>query len=117
MVTGWHDVFPMAIDQTVYPDERQPPCELATLAAQADYVQRICAAFDFGIVPERADWKRFREWTAIFIAFPLPHSPAYHTFRAWYGWEPVPRGRCGLVPPWRVQDMCEGRTDPCEDRV
>lgn len=107
----------MSLDQAVYPEERQPPVELSTPEAKADYVQRICAAFDFGIVPDRADWERFREWKAIFDAFPLAHSPAYHTFRSWYGWGPVARGPCGLVPPWRVQDLREGRTDPCEDRV
>lgn len=107
----------MMLDQTVFPDELQPPTALVTPAAQAEYVHRICEAFDFGVLPDRADWERFRGWKAIFDAFPLPHSPAYHAFRSRYGWEPVACGRCGLVPPWRVQDMREGRTDSCEDRV
>lgn len=69
------------------------------------------SAFDFGIFPEREDWDRFPSWQEIFDAYPLPDSPAYHTFRARFGWPPVARGTCGLPPPWRVQDLREGRPD------
>ena len=105
------------LDQSVYPDEARPPVALPTPEAKADYLHRICAAFDFGVFPERADWRRFAEWRAIFDAYPLPDSPAYHVFRAWYGWEPVPRGWSGVEARWRIQDRREGREDPCEHSV
>ncbi len=105
------------LDHTVYPEMPCPPDDLPTLHAKADYVQRICAAFDFGVFPERSDWDRFSGWKAVFDASPLPDSPAYHVFRAWYGWEPVPAGVCGLEAPWRIQDRREGRDDPCEHTV
>lgn len=114
-MTGRHAIMPL--DHSVYPELACPPDVLPTPEAKADYVHRICAAFDFGIFPEREDWDRFASWREIFDAYPLPDSPAYHTFRARFGWPPVARGTCGLVPPWQVQDRREGRTDPCEDTV
>lgn len=107
----------MPLDHSVYPEVSPPPAELRSPAEQADYLQRICAAFDFGVFPEPEDWERFAGWRAIFDEFPLPCSPAYHTFRACFGWPPVLRGTCGLTPPWRTQDLREGRLDPCEDAV
>jgi hypothetical protein len=105
------------LDHSVFPDVARPPDDLITPEDKADYLQRVCAAFDFGIFPERADWQRFAEWKPVFDAFPLIDSPAYHVFRARYGWDAVPRGRCGLEPIWRIQDRREGRGDPCEDFV
>lgn len=107
----------MHLDHTVYPELQHPPEHLATPEAKADYVHRVCSAFDFGVAPERSDWDLFRGWKAIFDDYPLPHSPAYHTFRARFGWPAVARGVSGLVPPWKTQDLREGRTDPCERAV
>lgn len=107
----------MKLDHSVYPDVETPPRALAAIEDQADYVQRICSAFDFGIFPERDDWHLFASWRDVFDRFPLPHSPAYHTFRAYYGWPPVARGSHGLTPGWRVADMLEERDDPCQDFV
>jgi len=105
------------LDHSVYPDVASPPTELPTLEDKADYMERICGAFDFGIFPERDDWTLFEGWKDVFDRFPLPHSPAYHTFRARYHWQPVSRGTHGLVPDWKAQDLREGRTDPCEEMV
>jgi len=105
------------LDHSVYPDLGAPPDFLTTPEEKADYLHRVCAAFDFGIFPDRDDWSRFATWRPIFDAYPLPDSPAYHTFRARFGWPSVARGTCGLVPPWRVQDLREGRADPCEGSV
>lgn len=107
----------MSLDHSVYPEMSRPPDALRTVAEKADYLHRVCAACDFGIFPERADWDRFAAWRDVFNAHPLPDSPAYHAFRTRYGWPPVPRGKCALVPPWRLQDLREGRTDPCEHAV
>jgi hypothetical protein len=107
----------MTLDHSAYPDVENPPDELPTLEDKADYVQRICSAFDFGIFPERGDWLRFAEWKEVFDRFPLPHSPAYHTFRSSYGWPGVSRGSHGLTPGWKIADTREGRDDPCENTV
>lgn len=107
----------MRLDHSVYPDERRPPDDLPTPEARADYLHRVCAAFDFGVFPERGDWIRFAGWRDIFDAHPLPDSPAYHAFRSTFGWPAMPRGTCGLTPPWKLQDLREGRVDPCEGMV
>ena len=105
------------LDTSVYPDMDRPPEELRTCEEKADYLQRICAAFDFGVFPEREDWRRLSQWRDIFDRFPLPHSPAYHTFRARFGWPDGPVGVHGLVPGWKIADLREGREDPCEGIV
>jgi hypothetical protein len=105
------------LDHSVYPDLADPPDDLPTPEDKADYVHRICSAFDFGTFPERDDWRLFAGWRDIFDRFPLPHSPAYHTFRARYGWPEAPRAAHGLVPDWKIADLREGREDPCEHMV
>ncbi len=107
----------MNLDHSVYPDISPPPVDLPTPEDKADYVLRICGAFDFGIFPERDDWLLFAGWKEIFDRFPLPYSPGYHTFRSRYGWEPAARESHGLSPGWKAQDMREGRIDPCEEMV
>ena len=107
----------MNLDHSVYPDLAEPPTVLDTIEDRADYVQRICGAFDFGIFPERDDWELFSGWKDVFDRFPLPHSPGYHTFRSRYRWEPAERGTHGLVPDWKAADMREGREDLCENVV
>lgn len=107
----------MIIDGTVYPDLESPPDDLPTPEDKADYVHRICAAFDFGVFPEDSDWEMFREWKDVFDRFPFPSSPAWHTFRWDAGWAPLPMGPCFYEPPWVRADAREGRTDPCEHMV
>lgn len=107
----------MIIDHSVYPDVNPPPQDLRTLEDKMDYLHRICGAFDFGIFPEEADWQTFSGWKEVFDRFPLADSPAYHTFRHWYCWEPVtPEKRLG-TPAWKISDLREGRSDPCEDLI
>lgn len=53
------------LDASVYPDMDVPPEELRSDEEKADYLQRICSAFDFGIFPEREDWQRLSEWRDI----------------------------------------------------
>ena len=106
----------MIIDRSVYPDV-EPPATLQSLANRAEYMHRICAAFDFGVFPEETDWVTFAGWQDVFDRFPLPDSPGYHAFRHWYGWEPVPVERRLGIPAWKVADLHEGRSDPCEDLV
>ena len=106
----------MIIDRSVYPDV-EPPATLQSLADRADYMQRICAAFDFGVFPEETDWVTFAGWRDVFDCFPLPDSPGYHAFRHWYGWDPVRVERRLGIPAWKVADLHEGRSDSCEEMV
>lgn len=102
----------MHIDHSVYPDFDTPPDELRRAGDRADYVQRICAAWDFGIVPELATFRMFRGWRDIFDRYPLPHSPAYHAFRDWFGWPAAEKGSLLETQAERL-DRREGRDDPC----
>ena len=110
----------MYIDHSVYPDLDEPPESLSTPEAQADYVQRICAAWDFYIHPEPETFELFSRWKDVFDHFPLLASPAYHAFRAWFGWPPLPTPS-DLPPPtpyYLHLDRLEERpADPCEDLI
>lgn len=106
----------MEIDATVYPDA-EPPSDLATMAEKADYLHRICGAFDFGVPPDAPTLRLLAGWKAVFDRFPFPHSPAYHALRAWYGWEPVERAAYFGEPGYRKLDAAEGREDGFEGRV
>jgi len=110
----------MYIDHSVYPDVDDPPDRLETDYDRADYIQRICAAWDFHILPEPQTFELFAGWKDIFDRFPLAISPAYHAFRAWFGWEPVavPSGLTGPMPYYVRLDRLEGRPpDPCENMI
>ncbi len=58
------------IDLTVYPD-REPPTDFADDGERADYVMRVCGAWDFGVPPDSATIALFADWRAIFDAYPL----------------------------------------------
>lgn len=103
------------IDHSVYPDCDSPPQEFRSIEERADYLHRICAAWDFGIVPERSAFAQFAEWKEVFDNFPLPHSPAYHTFRRWFNWPALP-GSC-MEADYERFDAIEGRKDPCAHLV
>jgi hypothetical protein len=103
----------MYIDRSLYPEE-SPPESLDTLEARADYVARVCAAWDFGIVPEPETLSLLAEWRDVLDLYPLPSSVAYHTLRALYRWPPVP---AGWIPPRQSAADPEDRIDPCADMV
>ncbi|MGH9632322.1 MAG: hypothetical protein ACRD7E_28795 [Bryobacteraceae bacterium] len=110
----------MYIDQSVYPDIEDPPRTLPTALAKADYVHRVCAAWDFHIHPEPQTFALFSEWKEIFDRYPVVTSPAYHAFRTWFGWQPVsmPVGFATPEPLYRVLDRLEGRDeDPCSRMI
>lgn len=107
----------MYIDHSVYPDVAPLPDVLITEEQRADYVERICGAWDFDVFPERETLELFRGWKEIFDRYPLPYSPAYHTFRRIFGWEDVAFPEAGVVRqlPYEILDRLEGRDpDPCE---
>jgi hypothetical protein len=107
----------MHLDTTVYPDLDRPPTQLRTRRQRADYVQRICSAWDFGIVPDQETVNLFATWQGIFDRYPLETSLAYHAFRARFGWPPV--AMAILETPWEHADRLAGRmtTDPCLNAV
>lgn len=102
----------MYIDHSVYPDLEVLPDSLERPEDRADYIHRICAAWDFGIVPEPQTFRLFRTWRAVFDAYTLPHSSAYHAFRAWFGWPAAEKGTIIETYAERL-DHREGRDDPC----
>lgn len=107
----------MHIDGSVYPDLESPPASLNTPEDRADYVHRVCAAWDYGVPPSDETISLFSGWREVFDRFPFVTSPAYHAIRQWFRWPPAPVAP-GLHPPtprYREYDRVEGRgEDPCE---
>ncbi len=95
------------IDASLYPDEA-PPASLAEEADAADYLQRVCAASDFGLPPAAEVLDALRQLPRVFDRHPLPASPTYHALRGLFGW-PETTG----LPPLRLRyehfDLREGR--------
>ena len=106
----------MIIDHSVYPDV-EPPDDLPTDEDKADYIHRLCGAWDFGIIPEAEAVREMRGWKHVFDRFPIPASPAYHAFRSWFRWGQVESSVPFSTPYWQRLDEREGRTDPCVDWV
>jgi len=105
------------LDHSVYPDLDLPPDELPTVEDEADYLHRVCTAWDFGVPPERSTIDLFSGWKDVFDRFPVKSSPAYHAFRRAFGWEPVDRLRHFGRAPFEILDGMEDRGDPCLDMV
>ena len=78
------------IDYSVYPDVAELPIKFHSLEEQADYVTRICGAWDFGMPPTSETFSLFATWKQVFDCFPLKHSPAYAAFRTAFGWTLMP---------------------------
>ena len=111
---------PDPIDGSVYPDLDEPPAVLETVEAKADYVHRICTAWDYGVHPEPETFTLFARWKDVFDRFPVLTSPAYHAFRAWFRWEPLafPANVSMPTPRYLHLDRLEGRDeDPCERMI
>ena len=73
------------IDGTLYPDI-EPPTELVSLADRVDFLLRLCASWDFGVLPEPETLIVIRkpEWRDAVDASRLLTSPTYHLLRAWH---------------------------------
>lgn len=82
----------MNIDYSLYPDMDRKQIVLETCEQRADYLARVCAVWDFGIVPSRSTFTLLSGWREVFDRFPLSSSPAYHVFRETFGWPAVPAG-------------------------
>lgn len=101
------------IDTSVYPDLDQMPTQLATPEEKADYLARICGAWDFGILPDRETFRLFRTWRDIFDSYPLLHSAAYAAFRSLYGWPSMTGGSVLAADYEAIDARWEHGDDPC----
>jgi hypothetical protein len=74
------------IDGSLYPDQ-EPPEALTSLANQVDFLARVCAAWDFGVLPDLALIKEIKrpEWREAVDECSLLTSPVYHLLRDWHG--------------------------------
>ncbi len=91
------------VDGTLYPDTA-PPEALTTLAERVDFIARLCAAWDFGLLP---DWETVMEvrkesWRPAVEACRLLTSPTYHLLRRWHRLPPLPDR--GSVPAYIRED-------------
>jgi hypothetical protein len=79
------------LDASLYPDV-DPPATLDTLAAQVDFLARLCAAWDFGLLPRLETIEEIRkdQWRHAVDVCRLLTSPAYHLLRSWHRLSPVP---------------------------
>lgn len=79
------------MDGTLYPDQ-SPPRGLDTLSARVDFLARLCAAWDFGILPAAETLAEIcqPDWREAVDACQLLTSPAYHLVRDWHGLPALP---------------------------
>jgi hypothetical protein len=90
--------MPTWIDGALYPDADVPET-ITTLGERVDFLARMCAAWDFGIIPrqETIDEIRRPEWREAVDACNFLTSPSYHLVRQWHDLPPVPY--LGQDPP------------------
>ena len=78
------------LDGTKYPDIDIPE-NLTTLPERVGFLARLCAAWDFGLLPETDTFMEIRKenWKPAVEACRLLTSPVYHLLRRWHGLEPL----------------------------
>jgi len=83
--------MPSWIDGALYPDT-EVPAELDTLADRVDFLARLCAAWDFGLLPDAETVTEIRGpgWQEAVDACRLLTSPTYHLLRKWHDLPPLP---------------------------
>jgi hypothetical protein len=83
--------MPSWIDGALYPDTEVPE-DLGSLAERVDFLARLCAAWDFGVLPDRETVTEIRrpEWREAIEATRLLTSPTYHLVRSWHGLPALP---------------------------
>jgi len=92
-------------DGTLYPDV-EPPNVFSTLSQKVDFLARLCAAWDFGVLPRWETIVEIRrdEWGNAVDSCRLLTSPMYHLLRKWHGLERL---------PYLGQQLAYIRDDPC----
>jgi len=93
------------LDGALYPD-MDVPDTLETLPDRVDFLARLCAAWDFGLLPIADTLAEIRreDWRPAVEACHLLTSPAYHLLRRWHGLLPL---------PYLGQQIASIRDDPC----
>jgi hypothetical protein len=83
--------MPSWIDGALYPDT-DPPAAISTLDEQLDFVARVCAAWDFGILPRQETIHEICRpaWREAVDRCRLLTSPAYHLLRRWHNLHSLP---------------------------
>lgn len=79
------------IDGALYPDA-DPPATLEGLEDRVDFLARLCAAWDFGRLPDAQVVAEVRrsEWRPAVEACRLLTSPTYHLLRSWHDLPSLP---------------------------
>lgn len=79
------------LDGSLYPDQK-PPDSLDTIAEQIDFLARLCAAWDFGVLPhhETITVIRHPTWREAVDQCQLLTSPTYHLLREWHDLPSLP---------------------------
>ena len=97
------------LDGALYPDVEVPDT-LESLPERVDFLARLCAAWDFGLLPNAATIAEIRKetWTSAVDACRLLTSPAYHLLRRWHGLPAL---------PYLGQQLAIIRDDPCLTQV
>ena len=77
--------MPSWIDGSLYPDT-EVPTSLDSLPEQVDFLARLCAAWDFGVLPKAETVAEIRRplWREAVNQCRLLTSPAYHLLRSWH---------------------------------
>jgi len=102
------------LDLSVYPDLDDPPRIFRDDRERADYVARVCGAWDFDLVPTRETFALFAGYRSVFDGYPQYGSAAFAAFRSLYGWPPLADDFCVQADYERVDF---GRPDPCVDVI
>jgi hypothetical protein len=78
-------------DGTLYPDV-DPPAVVDALEERIDFLARLCAAWDFGVLPYMATIREVRHpaWREAVDACNLLTSPTYHLLRQWHNLPALP---------------------------
>jgi hypothetical protein len=78
------------LDGALYPDVDAPDV-LETLPDRVDFLARLCAAWDFGLLPDADTLAEIRreDWGPAVEACRLLTSPTYHLLRRWHGLSPL----------------------------
>jgi hypothetical protein len=97
------------LDGALYPDVNIPDA-LDSLPEQVDFLARLCAAWDFGLLPNVDTITEIRKekWKPAVEACRLLTSPSYHLLRRWHGLSAL---------AYLGQQVAIIRDDPCLGQV
>jgi hypothetical protein len=77
--------MPSWLDSSLYP-ELNPPEVLESQGDRLDFIARLCAAWDFGVLPTEETVREVTQpaWRDSVDACRFLTSPAYHLLRRWH---------------------------------